>query len=200
MILWCWLLAALMWIPWAIFAFPTTKWQESDADNMKLVDWSRWYLTLFVLPGLLYFTHVCLCDGLCFNYRNSRDIKKTTKCRDCWSIVFAILQFIVAMWTLAWAIYGAILLADRNDGATTWALVSWIMMDIFLFIYFLVWLSIFGAICYWSYCKKSSSEKSALKRYAQASNKYLQTQMWQPSSNRKNTYSQEQVTTINYDH
>jgi len=195
MLPWCYLISMVMTIPWSIFAFPTTKWALTEQDNFKLVDFARWYLVLVFFPVMLYLFYYCVVEGFCYNYKNSNDNKKTSNCRLSWFYVVWFLNFLCSIASCYWAVHGAMLISKANKGYSTWFWISVIMMDAFLFLYFIIFAAMFFWSLYVSCCAKDKSivkeEKGCCAHFFRNFHNLEIVSICQPSSNKKNMYANE---------
>merc|ERR1711862_96545 len=157
MLAWCYLASLVMTIPWSIWSFHLGLWPESEQSNYELVDWGRWYCTLVYAGIMLWMFYYCVIEGCCYNYTKTSDVKSAAKCRMYWFVAIFALQFILIGTASYMAVAGAIYLSNRNDGISTWAFISWLMMDIFLWIVFLLFAGLVIFCCYVACCNKSKS-------------------------------------------
>merc|ERR1712170_144522 len=75
----CYAISRLMVIPWMVYAMMASLWPTTEQNNYKLLDWSRWVLTVWVIVPMFWMLHHCIVDGLICHHDNAADTKKTNK-------------------------------------------------------------------------------------------------------------------------
>jgi len=136
----CYALSWLMVIPWAIYAMSASLWPTTEQNNSKLLDWSRWVLTTWVIVPMFWALHHCIVDGLCLNKANAKSKSKTSSTKDCCYMVFYLLDLFFSTVECLLAVLGTIWMCNINKGYSTWFYASLIMMLICCYLHFLAYL------------------------------------------------------------
>ena len=67
-------------IPWSIFAFTATLWPTTEQNNYKLLDWSRWAITMWLISPMITVIFNMVLEGMCCNLEGSQNRKRNTRC------------------------------------------------------------------------------------------------------------------------
>ena len=189
----CYQLSWLMIIPWAIFAMWSTLWPSTEQNNYKLLDWSRWVITVWLVVPMMWKVHHCIIDGLCCNLSKSSDPKKTQKCRDYVYLPFWVMDIGFGAFECFLAILGTLYLCNMEKGASTWFYASMIMMDIFCWLHFLAYTGVFCMVVSVTCCfkdKSKSANKDMITRLVANDRHHKMISMFHPAENKKAVYEQ----------
>lgn len=139
-------------IPWSIFAFWATLWPTTEQNNYKLLDWSRWVLTIWFIHPMMSFLFNVVFEGFCCNLSETRHTKSNLLCHKVASAFQWLIDFGLAGVQCFFAVWGCILLSKLNETDSKWFKFSMILMDICLWILFLAYVGYFVCIFFVSTC------------------------------------------------
>lgn len=152
---WAQIILLLPVIPWSIFAFTATLWPTTEQNNYKLLDWSRWVLTMWFISPMMTAIFNMVLEGICCNLEDSQNKKRNTRCHKISSAFNWFVDFCLAGIQCFLAILGLVMLSDMNKTDNKWFKFSMIIMNILLWLMFTAYVMFFLSVFSVTTCCKT---------------------------------------------